>query len=200
MDKHIVDHFKKADPILHAYFSKIELIPHKKSENLFHALTDEIISQQLSGKAAGTIFDRFKKLFPDENITPEKVMELPEEAIRGAGASWAKVRSLKSLAEHVLTKKLDLEHLESLPNAEVMNQLVQVKGIGPWTAEMFMMFTLGREDIFSHGDLGLKKAIQKIYSFKKEPTQKQIEKIVKKWSPYKTYGSRILWKVLDLKL
>jgi len=84
-------------------------------------------------------------------------------------------------------------------NFAQIKELTKVKGIGPWTAEMFLMFTLGREDIFSHGDLGLKNAIKKLYKFKKEPTRKQIEKIVEIWKPYRTYASRILWKSLEIK-
>jgi len=199
MKKHIVEHFKKSDPILFEYIAKVDIGTFHKTEDLFESLCDEIISQQLSGKAASTIFDRFKKLFPDGKITPDKVLKMSDEKIREAGTSWAKVRSLKDLAEHVKTKKLDLEHLRQLPDEEVMKQLVQVKGIGPWTAEMFMMFTLEREDIYSHGDLGLKKAIQKIYGFKKEPTKQQVEKIITKWRPYRTVAAQILWKTLDLK-
>lgn len=199
MKKHVIEHFKKTDPVLHAYIEQVNIETFHKTDNLFESLCDEIISQQLSGKAAGTIFDRFKKLFPKGEITPEKLIKIPDEKIREAGTSWAKIRSLKDLADHVLTKKLDLDHLKNLPDEEVMKQLVQVKGIGPWTAEMFMMFTLEREDIFSHGDLGLRKAMQKMYGFNKEPTVKQIEKIVKKWRPYRSYGARILWKFLDIK-
>jgi DNA-3-methyladenine glycosylase II len=199
MKDHIIAHFKKSDPILFEYIAKVNVEDFTKHNDLFVSLCDEIISQQLSGKAAETIFQRFKKLFPNEEITAKTLSKIPEEAIRAAGCSWAKVRSLKDLADHVLTKKLHLEKLDTLADEEVIKELVQVKGIGPWTAEMFMMFTLGREDIFSHGDLGLKKAIQRMYGFKKEPTINQVEKLLKKWSPYKTYAARILWKSLDIK-
>lgn len=199
MEKHIFEHFKKVDPLLHEFIEKVELATYKKNDNLFESLCDEIISQQLSGKAAETIFSRFKKLFFNKNITPEVLLKIPDEKIREAGTSWAKIRSLKDLAHHVISKKLNLEHLKNLPDEEVIKQLVQVKGIGPWTAEMFMMFTLGREDIFSHGDLGLKKAIQKIYGFKKEPTKEQMQKVAIKWCPYRTYACRILWKTLEIK-
>jgi DNA-3-methyladenine glycosylase II len=99
----------------------------------------------------------------------------------------------------VLDKTIHLEKLDKLSNEEIIRELTQVKGIGPWTAEMFLMFSLKREDVFSHGDLGLRNAIQKIYGFKEKPTIQQVEKIIKKWSPYKTYACRILWKSLMIK-
>ena len=199
MDKKIVEHFKKVDPKLHAYIHRVELATHRYVENLFAHICDEIISQQLSGKAAASIFEKFSKLFPDGQITPENVMKIADEKIRNAGTSWAKVRSLKDLADKVLKKEIHLDILDKLSDEEVVKELTKVKGIGPWTAEMFLMFTLGREDVFSFGDLGLKKGIQKLYGMKEMPTQKEMEKIIKKWSPYKTYASRILWKILELK-
>ncbi len=111
--------------------------------------------------------------------------------------SNAKAKYLKYLAEAVISGKLQLNKLDSLPDEEVKKQLIQVKGIGPWTAEMFLMFTLGRPDVFSHGDLGLRKGLKKIYGFKKDPSIKKVEKIIQKWSPYKTFASLILWEVIE---
>ena len=112
--------------------------------------------------------------------------------------SHAKARYLKHLAEEIVHGDLPIFHLNSMTDQEIISKLTKVKGIGPWTAEMFLMFTLGRDDVFSFGDLGLKKAVIKIYGFKKDPTRKQIEKIISSWSPYKTYASRILWASLEL--
>jgi DNA-3-methyladenine glycosylase II len=198
MIQKILNHFQKNDPTLFQYMQKytLEVLPSKT--NLFESLCDEIISQQLSGKAASTIFDRFKKLF-QKNITPKELILLPDEQIRKAGCSWAKIRSLKDLASKIESKELNLESLRDKNPDIVMEKLTRVKGIGPWTAQMFLMFTLGHEDIFSHGDLGLKKAINKIYNLE-NPTKNEIDNIISKWSPYKTYASRILWKTLDSSL
>lgn len=117
--------------------------------------------------------------------------------MRSVGLSGQKARYIQDLAQKVTNKELVLEKLNMLENEEIINELVKVKGVGRWTAEMFLMFALRREDIFSYGDLGLRKAIQKLYGLKKEPTQKQAEKIAKNWIPYRTYACRILWKSLS---
>lgn len=202
MHNKIKDHFKKVDPLLHSVMQqigKLEELEIRHSRDYFRSLCGEIIGQQLSGKAADTIYARFEKLFPKKKITPKNVLELPDQKLRNAGMAWSKVRFIKDLAKKVLDKDLKLDQLDKLTDEVVMTELTKVKGIGPWTAEMFLMFTLQREDVFSHGDLGLRKAIKKIYKFKKEPTKKQIEKIVEKWRPYRTYASRILWRSLELK-
>lgn len=197
--KQIKKHFKKEDPLLFSYLEKIELVIHQPPSDLFVELCDTIISQQLSGKAAGTIFNRFQNLFPKKRITAKRLLKLSDAKIRSCGTSNAKVKSLKDLAQKVDSGKLNLNKLKKLPDEEVTRELIKVKGIGPWSAEMFLMFGLGREDVFSHGDLGLKNAIKKMYGFRKVPSSKQIEKITNKWKPFRTYASRILWKSLELK-
>ncbi len=197
--RHIRDYFKKYDPKLFAYIEKIELGAFSPPRDLFAKLCDSIISQQLSGRAADTIYARLEKLFPKGKITAQGILKLSESKIRSCGTSGAKTRSLKDLALKVADGTIDLDTLGGLTDEEVIVELTKVKGIGPWTAEMFLMFALGREDVFSHGDLGLRKAIQKIYGFKNMPTRSQIERIVKKWSPYRTYASRVLWKSLEIK-
>ncbi len=199
MDKKILSHFKKQDPLLHSFAVKITVIKILKPENpknYFLALCDAIAGQQLSGKAADAIFARFKTLYP-KGVAPKAVFDTKHEKLRAAGMSNAKARYLRNLAEAVVNGKLHLDNLSNLSDEEVKKQLIQVKGIGPWTAEMFLMFTLGRPDIFSHGDLGLRKGLKKIYGFKKFPSIRTVERITKKWSPYKTYASMILWKSLE---
>lgn len=191
-------HLQSVDAKLYSYVQRITIPDFTKRQDSFTELCDTIISQQLSGRAASTIFSRFVDLFLAKKITPEKLLKLSDEKIRSCGASWAKVRSLKDLARKVKDKIVNLEKLDVMSDDEVKNHLIQIKGIGPWSAEMFLMFSLGREDIFSFGDLGLKKGLMKVYGMKKEPTQKQIEKIVSKWSPHRTYASRILWKCLEI--
>lgn len=201
MDKKISDHFKKADPVLHAVSKKIaylEKYSPGSADDFFRSLCEDIIGQQLSGKAADTIYSRFEKLFAGKKITPEKVLALPADKLKAAGMSRAKVKYVKDLAQKVKNKTLKLAKLDQLSDYEVIAELTKVKGIGPWTAEMFLMFTLGREDVFSFGDLGLRKAITRLYKFKQEPGRRQMEKLVKKWKPYRTFASRILWKYLEL--
>lgn len=196
----IIEHFKKADPTLYSVMVKIGILEKIEVRNpgeYFESLCGEIVGQQLSGKAADTIFGRFQKLFPKKKITPESVMKIPDKKMREAGMSWSKVAFIKDLAKKVISRELQFEKLKELSDEVVLQEVMKVKGIGPWTAEMFLMFTLQREDVFSHGDLGLRKAIKKLYNFKKDPTKKQIEKIVARWTPYKTYASRILWKSLE---
>ena len=191
-------HLQNVDAKLFSYIERITIPDFSKRQDSFTELCDTIISQQLSGKVATTIFDRFTALFPNKKITVDKLLKLSDEKIRSCGTSWAKVRSLKDLAQKVKDGKILLDSLENMSDDEVKAHLIQIKGIGPWSAEMFLMFSLGREDIFSFGDLGLKKGLMKVHGLKKEPTVKQIEKIVSKWSPHRTYASRVLWKSLEL--
>lgn len=201
--KHIITHFKKTDPILHSTilkFESLDFLTLSKSDDYFKSLCREIIGQQLAGAAARKIFDRFEKLFPSKKITPDAILKIPDQKIRDAGPSWSKVRFIKDLAQKVKTKQLNLKKLDDLENHLVAQELRKVKGIGPWTAEMFLMFSLAREDVFSHGDYGLQKAIKKLYKFKREPTKNQVEKLSLKWAPYRTYACLILWKSHDIKL
>ncbi|KKT38312.1 MAG: HhH-GPD family protein [Candidatus Gottesmanbacteria bacterium GW2011_GWB1_44_11c] len=121
----------------------------------------------------------------------------PIKKDKSTGMSHAKARYVRNLAEAIVSGELDVAHLDCLTDEDVIAKLSKVKGIGPWTSEMFLMFVLGREDVFSHGDLGLRKGIKKIYGLKKDPTKKKIENIISRWSPYKTYASRILWMSLE---
>jgi DNA-3-methyladenine glycosylase II len=198
MDKKIINHFKKIDPILFSVLKKIDRIKSpSKSKNYFSDLCEAIINQQLSDKAAATIYKKFKKLFPSGIISAEKLLQIPDKKIRGVGTSWKKVEFMKNLAEKVARSEIKLEKLNELHDEEIITQLTELHGIGRWTAEMFLMFSLAREDIFSAGDLGLRRAIQKLYKMKNEPTQKQIEKISRKWSPYRTYAALALWRISD---
>ena len=194
----IARHFKKTDRILYNLMQKVGPIERLKprSPNLyFRSLCREIIGQQLNGKVARVIFDRFTKLFPNQKTTPEYVLRLSGTKIRAAGMAWSKVVAIKDLAKNVAGGNLNLRKLKDLDDEQVLNELTKVKGIGPWTAQMFLMFTLGREDVFSNKDLGLQKAVRKLY--KTEPTPEKLEMITRKWSPYRTYASLVLWKSQD---
>ena len=194
--KKIKNHFKKVDPILYAAIKELYLLEKVAPKDYFAKLCGEIINQQLSDKASNTIYERFQKLYSNGEITAKHTLKLTHQEIRATGTSNAKVRFIKSLAEKMVNKEVQLDKLDNLTDEKVISELTKIKGIGPWTAEMFMMFSLARTDIFSHGDLGLRKAIKKLYGFQKEPTRKQIEKITKKWSPYRTYACTVLWQSL----
>jgi DNA-3-methyladenine glycosylase II len=194
-----LEHFKKHDPILYRFAQTLEpiVLPTEfKSELFFSHLADSIVGQQLSVKAGNTIWQRVSAIL-NHTITPQSVLAVEDQLFRDAGMSWSKIAYMKDLAKHVLEEKLDLLTLHTHQNDEIIKLLTQVKGIGPWTVEMFLMFTLGRPDVFSLGDLGLKRGIQKLYDLKDEPTKAELLKFAEKWAPYRTYASRILWKSLD---
>lgn len=197
MDKKALGHFKKTDPTLYEIALTVKLETLSKPSDYFIDLVDSIISQQLSGKAAATIFSRFKKLFPQEKITADKLLKIPDQKIREAGISFSKIRYIKGIAEKITNKELNLNKLEKLSDEEVIAELIKIKGIGIWTAEMFLIFTLLREDIFSAGDLGLQNAVKKLYKLEKDLSKNELLEISSKWKPYRTLASRILWRSLD---
>ncbi|OGV96103.1 hypothetical protein A2W24_00990 [Microgenomates group bacterium RBG_16_45_19] len=168
----------------------------KKTDQYFQTLVSAIIGQQLSGKAADTIEARVLELMKEKNFSPRKVLEADEQQLRQAGMSWAKITYVKNIASAFKSGKIEAEELTQLEDEAVIQTLTQIKGVGRWTAEMFLIFTLGREDVYSSGDLGLNKALRKIYQLE-SPTLKEIDGIIEPWSPYKSYGSLALWESLD---
>jgi len=193
----INSYFQIKDPILHSAITPSVTFHLHKSNNIFFSLVESIISQQLSVKASDTIVKRFVALYTDKKVTPEQTLRLTREHLRNVGMSWNKADYVQNIARAIIENKLDIANLDNLTDEEVITQLTQIKGIGRWTAEMFLMFTLGREDIFSVGDVGLQNAIQKLYKFKTKPTTNQMLKISAKWKPYRTYACRILWMYKD---
>mgnify|MGYP001566854940 CR=1 FL=1 len=199
LNKAAREHFKKTDPILYKALEKVGKVEMDKPRSpkvYFEHLVRSIVFQQLSGKAANTIYSRFMALLPKGKVTPETILKLSDEEIRGAGISGQKMGYIRDLSQKVKDKEVDLNNLQNLSDEEVISELTKVKGIGRWTAEMFLMFTLTRPDIFSHGDLGLRNAIKMLYKLE-NPTQEQVELICAKWSPHRTYACRILWESLD---
>ena len=163
----------------------------------FETLCVSIASQQLSTKAAATIFGRFTDLFPNRKPTPERVMTLSDAQIRATGFSRAKVAFIKDLATHVLDGRLDLKRLKRHPDEEVMRQLVAVKGIGRWTAEIFLMFRLGRLDVLPADDLGLMNAVHRVYRLRKRPDAKKLRQMGEEWRPYRSIAAWYLWQSLE---
>jgi len=191
-------HLKK-DPRLKPLLSKYTIEARGVSEDLFRDLLESIIGQQLSVKAAGTIINRFISLFPNsENIKPQEIMTIDEVLLRSVGISRQKISYLRSLSEFIVADRIILDTLKDMPDEQVMSHLTTVKGIGRWTAEMMLIFSLGREDVFSVGDLGLRTAVSRIYGVDREDKVK-IEKISQTWSPYRSLASLYLWQSLDEK-
>jgi DNA-3-methyladenine glycosylase II len=188
-------HFKKTDPVLYKLAVNFDPFVLETTPNHFIRLVRAIVGQQLSVKAAHTIFSRFEKLFKKE-ITASEILKLKDEDIRACGISYPKIKYIKDLAQKVNGKELLLETLIDAPEETVILELTKVKGIGVWSAEMFLMFALGREDVFSSGDMGLQNAMIKLYGLEK-PTKEELIKLSRKWSPYRTYACRILWQSLD---
>ena len=161
----------------------------------FTDLLEAITNQQLSGKAASTIFGRVRDLCKG-GISPEAILNLSEAKLRGAGLSYAKIKYIKDLADKVKSRDLKVGSLDKFPDDEVKRELIEVKGIGPWTADMFLMFSLGRPDIFPVEDLGIKNGFEKV-------TRKKFDKVKsarfaeKYWKPYRTIASWYLWRSLE---
>lgn len=211
-----LNHLKKSDPVMRAIIERIGPCRMRFGPPEFHSLAEAIVYQQLNGKAAETIFKRFAAL-AGEPLTPEGILKLSDEQMRGAGLSKQKSAYLKDLAAKTASGLLDFERLPELPDAEVVEHLTQVKGIGVWTAQMFLMFTLKRENVLPTGDYGVRMAMYKHYldvqraqtgknapagKGKRKitlPTPEQMEKIAKLWAPYRSVACWYLWKSLDTK-
>jgi len=195
-----IAHLKKSDPKLKVIIEGIKLHEITVTRGPFEALVEAIVIQQLSVKAADTIFNRFVALTPGKKFpTPREILKMPTAKMRKCGLSGMKVKFIKDLAKKTLDGSLDFKHMDSMSDEEIIEHLTNVKGIGRWTAEMFLIFSLQRDDVFSYGDLALRNALQHIYKMKKPPTPAQAEKITAKWKPYRSLGSRYLWATRDRK-
>lgn len=178
------------------------LKPHKK---YFETLVDAIVSQQLSLRAAETIYNRFKLLFYENGRKkfplPEQIIAMDDLRLRNCGLSNAKVKYVKDLSVKVIDGTIKIHKLGSLPDEEIINELIQVKGIGVWTAHMFLIFCLARLNVLPVGDLGFKKAVQQNYKLKKFPSEKKVIEISKKysWHPYQSVAAWYHWQSLSLK-
>jgi DNA-3-methyladenine glycosylase II len=162
------------------------------------ALSGAIISQQLSGKAAATIFGRFRTLFPDGIITAPGIAALDDATLRGVGLSGQKLGYLRDLSLRIIDGRLQLDELERLSDEEVVERLTAVKGFGRWTAEMFLMFRLHRPDVLPVADLGIVKAVQKLYRLRKRPNAKKLLQLGESWRPYRSVACWYLWRSLSV--
>jgi DNA-3-methyladenine glycosylase II len=191
-------HLAAHDPAMSeliARYGDCTIEPHT---NYYQELVDSIISQQLSVKAGRTIFNRFLDLFDGRMPAPKQIIDIDTEQLRRVGCSYAKAAYIKDLALHIEDGRLDLAHIATLPNEDVIKQLVAVKGIGEWSAHMFMIFSLGRTNILPTGDLGIRNAMARIYGLKStKPADLLQISLQHHWAPYQSVASWYLWKSLD---
>jgi DNA-3-methyladenine glycosylase II len=176
-----------------------EDLERERPSDAYGALLRSIVGQQLSTKAARTIYGRMLELFDGHAPTPKQLLAVDPDKIRAAGLSRPKIAYLRDLAQHVEDGELELERLDELSDEEVIEQLTAVKGLGEWSAHMFLMFHLRRPDVLPVGDQGIRNAIKTQYRLRKLPDAKRMEKIARPWRPYRTLACLYLWSSLDNK-
>lgn len=191
-------HLKKCDPILCAIIEQVGPFRMEYASPQFSSVAEAIVYQQLNGKAAATIFGRVVAATGDP-ITPEGILKLTDEQLRAVGLSKQKSEYLKDLAAKAASGVLDFSRLPDLPDEDVIQHLTQVKGIGVWTAHMFLMFSLRRPNILPTGDYGVKSAIKRHYRKRKLPKPKDMEKIARPWEPYRSIACWYMWRSLNIK-
>jgi DNA-3-methyladenine glycosylase II len=169
----------------------------KITKNRYQSLVEAIITQQLSGSAAKSIIRKFKRLYKSKFPKPIDVLRTPNSTLRLAGLSKMKIIYIKELSKKIESKQLNLRKISMQDDEQIIENLTDVKGIGRWTAEMFLIFSLGRLDILPVGDLGLKKAVQSMYSLKQLPKEEEIVQLARPWKPYRTIATWYLWKSLE---
>ena len=198
----IVAQLSAADPVMarlieeHGAIVKRELKEERRGD-AYGALLRSIVGQQLSTKAARTIYGRMLELFDGHAPTPEQLLAADPDAIRAAGLSRPKINYLRDLAQHVEDGELELDRLDELSDEKIIEELTAVKGIGEWSAHMFLMFHLGRPDVLPVGDQGIRNAVKTQYRLRKLPDAKRLEKLARRWRPYRTLACLYLWSSLD---
>jgi DNA-3-methyladenine glycosylase II len=194
-------HLMRVDPVLGAIIKRHGAcgLAEPSSEPRLRALMRALVSQQLSVKAADTIFSRFLALFPDDGgfPAPDQVLQVPLEQLRGVGLSRQKVSYLQDVCTRSVAGTLQLDELDGMSDEQVMKTLTAVKGVGRWTAEMVLIFQLGRPDILPVDDVGVLRSIQRVYGLRRRPTEKQVLRMGEKWRPYRSVASWYLWAALD---
>ncbi len=200
-----IRHFKRVDPhfhkatLVHHAAIPVELPQKRTRAQLFESLASTVISQQLGVAAADAIYTRVKEACNGGHITSLSILKMKPEKLRSAGLSGAKIKTLKEISKAVENGSLDLLALKRIPEAEVAEKLMSIWGLGPWSVDMFMMFALGKSDVFSPGDLGLVRAIEAIYNLPKGSPRTSLLAIAERWSPHRTYASLLLWRARDVK-
>ena len=192
-----IKHLKKNDPALAKIINRLGPYKFSLDDDQYEALVGSIIFQQLAGAAAQAILNRFKQVYGGKIPTPRQYLDTEERHLRVSGLSPQKIRYIRDLSERVENGVLDLNQLSNLPSDDVVKQLDEVRGIGKWTAEMFLIFVLGRTDVLPVDDLGLRKATQKTYRLRKLPTKEKFDELSKKWHPYCSIATLYLWRTQE---
>jgi len=197
-----VRHLRTADPHLRSVIERVGAcrLTTPARPDVFHDLARSIVFQQLNGAAAGTIFRRFKELYPDRKFPhPDDILATSDKRLRSAGLSPQKLSYLRDLAAKLIDGTVDLRAVRSMDDEDAIEHLTQVKGVGRWTAEMVLMFTLGRPDVLPVDDYGFKRALQIEYKMRAFPKPEKIKKLAEPWRPYRTTGTWYLWASLNSK-
>ncbi|MGH7671171.1 MAG: DNA-3-methyladenine glycosylase family protein [Gemmatimonadaceae bacterium] len=192
-------HLRRVDPVMAGIIRTVGpyQLHLRRGNSHFHYLVRAIVYQQLSGKAAGTIHGRFCALFPNRHVKPEPLLALSDESLRSAGLSRQKASYLRDLAAKVHTGAVPLDRVRHMSDDAIIDHLVQVKGVGRWTAQMFLMFRLGRPDVLPELDLGIQNAVRKAYRLRRRATPQDVLRIGNAWSPYSSIACWYLWRSID---
>ena len=191
-------HLSHADKRMEKLIDKFGPPNFNLMNNYYESLIRSIVYQQLSGKAASIIYERLLDLFVfDIYPEPKDILAVSIETLRSSGLSYQKVNYIQDLSEKWQDGTMNLTDIDSMTDEEISSELIKVKGIGQWTADMFLMFTLGRPDVFPFGDLGIQKGVMILTNMNRLPTQKEMERKTKKWQPYRTVAAWYLWKLVD---
>lgn len=192
-------HLRRVDPVMAGVIREVGpyRLNLRRGHSHFHDLVRAIVYQQLSGKAAGTIHGRVCALFPRRHVDPERLLALSDASLRSAGLSRQKASYLRDLAEKVHTGAVPLDRVRRMSDQAIVDHLVQVKGVGRWTAQMFLMFRLGRPDVLPELDLGIQNGIRKAYGLRRRATPKDVLRIGKAWTPYSSIACWYLWRYVD---
>lgn len=188
---------QSADPVLGGLIDAVGAYRIRYLEPDFEALVKSIVYQQLSGKAAATIFGRLREAAGDRRLEPGSVLRLTPTRMRSIGLSKQKIAYIRDIASHTQSGVTDFEAMRRMKDDEVMHALTSLKGVGAWTAHMFLIFALRRKDVLPVGDLGIRAAVQKAYGFQQLPQPAEVEALGEKWRPYRTVASWYLWRSLE---
>ena len=193
-----IDHVSMSDPIMASVIQAVGPYGLKTDSSPFRMLGRSITGQQLSVKAAATIWGRLVNLNGSIRISPASLNRLSDRDLRAAGVSHAKIRSIRDITDAFASRRIAASHLKTLNDDSVKSELIKLQGVGPWTADMFLMFALGRPDVFPIGDLGIVQALQAFYPTKNTPNAQYFQRLAERWRPYRTLASWYCWQGLNL--
>lgn len=193
-------YLSSVDPVMGIAIERVGPCTLQPDPNVFEALVDAIISQQISVKAADAIMARVRAALPEKQVTPEALLVFDQESLRTLGLSTSKARYIRNLAEHITSGQLQLDLLSELDDEEIILQLTAVKGIGRWTAEMCLIFTLGRPDVLPVDDLGLVEGVRGAYQLAARPSKLELREMAELWRPYRTFATWYMWGLRRLEM